>query len=83
LQKFVRVFEKIPVFVAGRTQRFSGQLRRNFNSCNRGILGDVADFVDLDAGFTSENGFQLFCERRWLGVAAGKRANEARELRLR
>jgi hypothetical protein len=58
-------------------------LRGDFDSSDRGIFRYVTNLIDLDAGFTGERGLQLLCERSWLGIAAGKCANEAGELRLR
>jgi hypothetical protein len=58
-------------------------LRGHLDPRHGRIFSDVANLVDLDARFTSERRFQLFCERGRLGIAAGKTAYEAGKLRLR
>lgn len=83
LEKFVGVFEEILELVALRTESLSGKLRGDFNSGDGRIFRNVSDFVDLDARFAGKRGFQLFRQRGWLGVAAGKCAHKSGELRLR
>src|SRR5713226_4955857 len=65
-----------------RPESFRRELRGHFDSSNGRIFRDIADLVDLDARFSGERGLELFSERRRLGVAAGKSADEACELRL-
>jgi hypothetical protein len=83
LQHLVGVFEEIFEFVASRPENFLRKLRRHLDARYGRILGDVADFVHLDAGVSRQRGFQLFRERRRLGISAGERAHKSRELRLR
>jgi hypothetical protein len=66
-----------------RAESLRGELRRHLNSSHGRIFGDVADLVNLDAGFTGERGFQLLRERGRLCVAAGKASNKACKLGLR
>jgi hypothetical protein len=82
LQQLVRVFKKISQLVALRSQRLRRQLRGNFNSRHRRIFRHVANFIYLDARLARQRGFQLFRERRRLGISARERAHESRELRL-
>ncbi|HKV23327.1 MAG TPA: hypothetical protein VJN93_01935 [Candidatus Acidoferrum sp.] len=83
MQKFVWIFKKILELVTLSAKSFGRELGGDFDSSHGGIFRNVADFVDLDTGFTSKRRFQLFCERGRLGVAAGKSAYETRKLRLR
>jgi hypothetical protein len=83
LEELVGVFEKILELVALGAESFRCQLRGHLNSRHGRIFRDVANLVDLDARFTGECGFQLFCERGGLGIAAWKSAHEPRELGLR
>jgi hypothetical protein len=83
LQHLVGIFEEVFELIALGAQRLGGELRRDLDSRHGGILSDVANLVDLDAGFAGQRGFQLFCERRRLGIATGKGAYKARKLRLR
>jgi hypothetical protein len=57
-------------------------LCRNLNPGYRSILGDESDFVDLDAGFSGQRRLQLFRQRAWLRVSAGKGAYKPRKLPL-
>jgi len=66
-----------------RAESFGSELRGHLDASHGGIFRDVTNLVDLNAGFTGERGFQLFRERGWLGVAAGKAPHEAGKLRLR
>jgi hypothetical protein len=83
LQEFVGIFEEILKLVALRAECFRGQLCRYFDSSDRRVFRNVTNFVDLDAGFTSEGGLQLFGKRGRLSVATGKRAHETSKLGLR
>jgi hypothetical protein len=58
-------------------------LRGHLDSRHRRVFRNVANLVDLDAGFAGERGFQLFCEGGRLGITAGERTHKSRELRLR
>jgi hypothetical protein len=82
LQELVRVFEEILKLFALCAESFRCQLRGHLDSRHGRIFRDIANFVDLDARFTGECGFQLFCERGRLGIAARKSAHEPRELWL-
>jgi hypothetical protein len=82
LQELVRVFEEILKLVALCAESFGCQLRGHLDSRDGRIFRDIANLVDLDARFTGECGFQLFCERGGLGIATRKSAHEPRELRL-
>jgi hypothetical protein len=66
-----------------RAESLGGELRGHLDPGHRRIFGDVADLVDLNAGFTGERGFQLLRERRRFCVAAGKASHETGKLRLR
>jgi hypothetical protein len=82
LQHLVRIFEEILEFFACRPENLLRKLRRYLNARYRRILSDVADFVHLDARVSRQRGFQLFRERRRLGISAGEGAHKSRELRL-
>jgi hypothetical protein len=58
-------------------------LGRNLDAGNGRVFGYVTDFIHLNAGLPRKSPFQLLGQRGWLGVSAGKRAHESRELRLR
>ena len=66
-----------------RAKNLGRQVRRHLDSGNGRILSHVTNLVDLDAGIARKRRFQLFRERRRLGVSAGKSAHKAGELRLR
>jgi len=83
LQHLVRVFEKIFELVASRPEYFLRKLRGHLDARHRRIFRDVADFIHLDARVSRQRRFQLFRERRGLGISAGERAHKSRELRLR
>jgi hypothetical protein len=83
LQELVGVFEEILEFVALSTESLGGELRGHLDSRHGRIFRNIANLVDLDAGFTGERGFQLFRERGGFRVAAWKTAYEAGKLRLR
>jgi hypothetical protein len=83
LQHLVRVFEEVLELIAGRAEHLLRKLRRHFNPRYRGIFRHVADFIYLDARVSRQRRFQLFRERRRLGVSAGEGAHKSRELRLR
>jgi hypothetical protein len=82
LQHFVRVFKEVSEFVARRSEHLLRQLRRHLDSRHRGIFGHVANLIHSDAGFARQRGFQLFRQRRRLGISARKSAHKSRELRL-
>jgi hypothetical protein len=82
LQELVRVFEEVLKLVALCAESFRCQLRGHLDSRHGRIFSDIANLVDLDARFTGKCGFQLFCERGGLGIAARKSAHEPRELWL-
>jgi hypothetical protein len=82
LQELVRIFEEISKLVALRAESFRSQLRGHLDPRHGRIFCDIANLVDLDARFTGKCGFQLFCERGGLGIAARKSAHEPRELWL-
>jgi hypothetical protein len=83
LQHLVGIFEEIPELVASRPEYLLRELRRHLDARHRGIFRDVADFIHLDAGVARECRFQLFRERRRLGISAGEGAHKSRKLRLR
>jgi len=83
LQHLVRVFEEVLKFVPRRAQHLLRKLRRHLDPRHRGIFRHVANFIHPDAGVSRQRGFQLFGERRRLGVSAGEGAHKSRELRLR
>jgi hypothetical protein len=83
LEELVWVFKKVSQLVALRSQRLRRQLRRHFDSRHGRIFRHVANFIYPDACLARERGFQLFRQRRRLGVPARKRAHESRELCLR
>ena len=83
MKEFVGVFEEILKLIPLRAEGFSGELGCNLDPRDGGIFCHIANFVDLDAGFTGKGGFQLFGERRGLCVAAGKSADETGKLWLR
>jgi hypothetical protein len=83
LQQLVWVFKKISQLVALRSEYFRSQVGGYLDSCHRGIFLHVANFIYLDARLPRQRGFQLFRQRRRLGIPARKRADESRELRLR
>jgi hypothetical protein len=83
LQHFVWVFEEVLEFVARRAQHLLGKLRRHLDPRHGGVFRHVADFIHFDAGLSRQRRFQLFGERRRLGVSTGKGAHKSRELRLR
>jgi hypothetical protein len=83
LQEFVGVFKEIFELVALGAERLRGKLRGHLDSRHGRIFRNVANLVDLDAGFAGERGFQLFRERRRLRIPARKAAHEAGKLRLR
>jgi len=83
LQHLVGVFEEIFEFLASRPEYLLRQLRRHLDARYRRIFRDIADFVHLDAGVSRQRCFQLFGERRGLGISAGEGAHKSRELRLR
>jgi len=83
LQQFLRIFEYVPILVPAAAQHFGGQLRRYLDARYRPIFRDIANFVDLDAGFSSERRFQLLGQLAWLVVSAGKRAHKSRKITLR
>jgi hypothetical protein len=66
-----------------RAQRFRRELRGNLDSSHGGVFRDIANLVDLDAGFAGQRVLQLLSERRRLGVSAGECAHKTRQLRLR
>jgi len=82
LQEFVGVIKKIFEFVALRSENFCSELRCNFYAGNRRIFCDIADFVDLDAGFTGKCGFQLFGKRSGFCISSWKGADKSRKMRL-
>jgi hypothetical protein len=57
-------------------------LRGHLDSRHGRIFRHIANLVNFDACFTGEGGFQLFCERGRLGVAAWKPSYEAGKLWL-
>jgi hypothetical protein len=83
LQHLVRVFEEVFKFVARRAEHLLRELRRHLDARHRRIFRHVADFIDSDAGLSRQRGFQLFGERRRLGVSTWEGAHKSRELRLR
>jgi hypothetical protein len=78
----LRVFKEITVLIALPAQHFRGQLRGHFDPRHRSVLGDEANLIDLDGGVSSQRRFQLFGQRRRLGVPAGKCAHESRKTSL-
>jgi hypothetical protein len=82
LQEFVRVFEEVSELIALRSQYFAGQLRGDLDPGHRRIFCHVSDFIHFDAGISCGRGLELFGQRGRLCVSAGRRADEARELRL-
>jgi hypothetical protein len=82
LEQSIGIIKKILELVAMRTECFRGELRGHFDSGHGRIFRDVADFIDLNARFPGERGFELFSKRRRFGVATGKSTDETRELRL-
>jgi hypothetical protein len=70
-------------FIAGGAKNFCGQVRGGFYAGDRGILGNIANLIHLDAGFTRKSGLKLVGKGRRFGVATGKSANETGELWLR
>jgi len=83
LEELVRVFEEIPELVALGAEGLRSKLRGHLDPGHGRIFRDIANLVDLDTRFTGEGGFQLFCERGGLCIAAWKRADESCELGLR
>jgi len=83
LQHLVRVFKEVPELVARRAEYLLRKLRGNLDACHRSVFRNIADFIHLDAGVSRQRGFQLFRERRRLGISAGEGAHKSRELRLR
>jgi hypothetical protein len=83
LQELVGVFEEILKLVALGAESFRRELRGHLDPRHGRIFRNIANLVDLDARFTGQCGFQLFCERGGLGIAAWKSAHEPRELWLR
>jgi hypothetical protein len=57
LQEFVGIFEEILKLLTLRAECFRGELRRYLDSGDGRVFRNVANFVDLDAGFTSQRGF--------------------------
>jgi hypothetical protein len=82
LEQPIRIVKKIFEFVAMHAERFHRELLGHFDSGHGRILRNIADLVDLDARFSGECSLELFCQGGRFGVAAGKSADEARELRL-
>jgi hypothetical protein len=68
--------------VAGGAENLGSEIRGSLDTSNGRILGDITDFIYLDAGFTGERAFELLGKRGGLGVSAGEGADEARKLRL-
>ncbi len=83
LQHLVGIFEEIFEFVASRPEYLLRKLCRHLDARHRGIFRDVADFIHFDASVSRQRRFQLFRERRGLGISAGEGAHKSRELRLR
>jgi len=83
LQELVGIFKEVFELVALGTESLRGKLRGHLNSRHGGIFRNIANLVDLDAGFTGKRGFQLFRERGRLCVATWKSADKPGKLRLR
>jgi hypothetical protein len=57
-------------------------LRRYLDSSNGTVFRHVADFVDLNARFSGQRGFQLIRQRRGFRISAWERTHKSRKLRL-
>jgi hypothetical protein len=82
LQQLIWIFKNVPHLVAGRAQRFRGQLRRDLQSGNRSIFCDKSNFVDTYSGLARQRRFQLLRERTRLGIAARECTDKSRKLPL-
>jgi len=83
LQHLLWIFEKVLELVRLSTKHLRGQLRSHLDSGNGTVFRDKSNFVDFDAWIASQRGLQLFRQRTWFRVSAGKCAHEPREARLR
>jgi hypothetical protein len=83
LQELVGVFEEILELIALRAQSLGRELRGHLDPGYRRIFGNIANLVDLNAGFTGERRFQLLSKRGRFCISAGKAPHEPGKLRLR
>jgi hypothetical protein len=82
LQHLLRIFEKVPIFVALASQCLGDELRANLEARDGTVFRHKPNFVDLDTGLSRQRGLQLFRQGTRLGVPTWERARESRELCL-
>jgi len=83
LQQFVGIFKNVAKFIAACSQRLGRQLRGHLDSRHGAVFRNKPNLVDLNARVSRHRGLQLLRQLAGFCVAAGKRANKARELGLR
>jgi hypothetical protein len=59
LQHLIGIFKEVAVLVSVRAKRFRRELRGHLDPSHGRIFRDVANLVDLDAGFAGKRGLQL------------------------
>jgi hypothetical protein len=82
LQHLLRIFKYVAVFLPRAAQHFGGQLRGNLDTRHGTIFRHVANFVDSDAGFPGQRGFELFGQHTGLVVSTGKSTHKSRKVTL-
>ncbi|OLC88681.1 MAG: hypothetical protein AUH88_00600 [Acidobacteria bacterium 13_1_40CM_4_61_5] len=82
MQHLLWIFQHLLELVAVGSQDRGRQLRRHLHTGNTGILGHVANLVDLDTRVAGQSRLQLLRHLRGLRIPCGKCPGKTRKLRL-